>query len=157
MANDERIALFNQGVAAWNAWRDENADVLKPDLLSIMTSGTRMACAPPCASPCLWVQAGERRPRHARPAALPWTQEHPTHGQVHRNGARPVQGLLERLLRLATGTNRRVRMLKQSIAALGPELLKFRRGRQYRGGPVDHVGLFGLRRQHLLNEFDRRL
>src|SRR5262249_21945000 len=60
-------------------------------------------------------------------------QDHSAHGQVHRHGARPVQGLLERLLRLATGTNRRVRMLRQSIAALAPELLKFRRGRQYRG------------------------
>jgi hypothetical protein len=27
-------------------------------------------------------------------------------------------------------------MLKQSIAALAPGLLKFRRGRQYRGGPI---------------------
>src|SRR5262249_61188307 len=29
--------------------------------------------------------------------ALPRAQERPAHGQVHRNGARPVQGLLERL------------------------------------------------------------
>ena len=52
---------------------------------------------PTHASPCLWVQAGQRWPRHAGLAALPRPQEHPTHGQVHRNGARPVQGLLEGL------------------------------------------------------------
>src|SRR5262245_48841674 len=40
-------------------------------------------------------------PRHAGPAALPRAQEHPAHGPVHRHGAGPVQGLLERLLRLA--------------------------------------------------------
>src|SRR5262249_43385668 len=38
-----------------------------------------------------------RWPRHAGPAALPWPQEHPAHRQVHRNGARPLQGLLEGL------------------------------------------------------------
>ena len=52
---------------------------------------------PPHASSCLWVQARERWPRHAGPAALPRAQEHPAHRQVHRNGARPVQGLLEGL------------------------------------------------------------
>jgi len=62
-----------------------------------MTSGTRMACAPPCASPCLRVQARQRWPRHASAPTLPRAQEHPAHGQLHRNGARPVQGLLERL------------------------------------------------------------
>src|SRR5215471_19197504 len=64
---------------------------------------------------------------------------------------------LERLTSLATRTNHRVHVLKQSIAALAPGLLKFHRGRQCSsfGGPVDHFGLFGLRRQHLLNEFDR--
>jgi uncharacterized protein YjbI with pentapeptide repeats len=31
MANDEHIALLKQGVAAWNAWRQENPDV-RPDL-----------------------------------------------------------------------------------------------------------------------------
>src|SRR5215467_9403392 len=52
---------------------------------------------PAHASPCLWVQARQRWSRHAGPAALPWPQEHPAHGQVHRNGARPLQGLLEGL------------------------------------------------------------
>jgi Phage integrase family len=52
---------------------------------------------PPHAAPCLWVQARQRWPRHPGPAALPWPQEHPAHCQVHRNGARPVQGLLEGL------------------------------------------------------------
>ena len=31
MANDEHVALLKQGVAAWNAWRDENPDIC-PDL-----------------------------------------------------------------------------------------------------------------------------
>ena len=31
MANDEHVALLKQGVATWNAWRDENPNV-RPDL-----------------------------------------------------------------------------------------------------------------------------
>jgi uncharacterized protein YjbI with pentapeptide repeats len=31
MANDKHVALLKQGVAAWNAWRDENPDI-RPDL-----------------------------------------------------------------------------------------------------------------------------
>src|SRR5262249_46341484 len=31
MANDEHVALLRQGVAAWNAWRDENPNI-HPDL-----------------------------------------------------------------------------------------------------------------------------
>ena len=31
MANDEHVALLKQGVAAWNAWRNENPDIV-PDL-----------------------------------------------------------------------------------------------------------------------------
>ena len=31
MANDGHVALLKQGVAAWNAWRDENPDT-RPDL-----------------------------------------------------------------------------------------------------------------------------
>jgi hypothetical protein len=31
MASDEHVALLTQGVAAWNAWRDENPDI-RPDL-----------------------------------------------------------------------------------------------------------------------------
>src|SRR5262249_4391606 len=49
------------------------------------------------AAPCLWVQARQRWPRHAGVTALPRAQEHPAHGPIHRNGARPVQGLLEGL------------------------------------------------------------
>src|SRR6516225_8300785 len=47
--------------------------------------------------PRLRVQAGQRWSRHAGLAALPWAQEHPAHRPIHRNGARPVQGLLEGL------------------------------------------------------------
>ena len=32
MANDEHVAMLRQGVAAWNKWRDENRNVLHPDL-----------------------------------------------------------------------------------------------------------------------------
>src|SRR6516162_6928398 len=52
---------------------------------------------PAHASPRLRVQARQRWPRHAGPAALPRAQEHSAHRQVHRNGARPIQGLLEGL------------------------------------------------------------
>jgi hypothetical protein len=31
MANDQHVALLKKGVAAWNAWRDENPDI-RPDL-----------------------------------------------------------------------------------------------------------------------------
>ena len=31
MANDEHVAMLKKGVAAWNAWRDENPDI-RPDL-----------------------------------------------------------------------------------------------------------------------------
>lgn len=36
MANDEQVALLKQGVAAWNAWRDENPDI-DPDLFEART------------------------------------------------------------------------------------------------------------------------
>ena len=48
--------------------------------------------------PCLRVQACQRWPRYAGPAALPGAQEHPTHRPVHRHGVRPLQGLLEGLM-----------------------------------------------------------
>jgi hypothetical protein len=31
MANDEHVAILKHGVDAWNAWRDENANI-RPDL-----------------------------------------------------------------------------------------------------------------------------
>jgi hypothetical protein len=31
MANDDHIALLKKGVAAWNAWRDENRSI-RPNL-----------------------------------------------------------------------------------------------------------------------------
>jgi hypothetical protein len=39
-------------------------------------------------------QAGERRSRYPVAASLPRSQEHSTHGPVHRTGAEPVQGFL---------------------------------------------------------------
>jgi hypothetical protein len=38
MANDDHIALIKKGVAAWNAWRDENPSIL-PDLGATLLSG----------------------------------------------------------------------------------------------------------------------
>jgi hypothetical protein len=38
MANDEHVAMLKKGVAAWNAWRDENLDIL-PDLRGADLSG----------------------------------------------------------------------------------------------------------------------
>jgi uncharacterized protein YjbI with pentapeptide repeats len=38
MANDEHVALLKQGVAVWNAWRDENSTI-KPDLRDAVLSG----------------------------------------------------------------------------------------------------------------------
>ena len=38
MANDEHVALLKKGVAAWNAWRDENPDI-RPDLSKANLSG----------------------------------------------------------------------------------------------------------------------
>src|SRR5262249_4386357 len=56
--------------------------------------GPRQAAPPAHAAPCLRVQARQRWPRYAGVAALPRAQEHPAHGQIHRNGARPVQEFL---------------------------------------------------------------
>src|SRR6516225_9678408 len=71
---------------------------------------------PAHASPCLWVQAGQRWPRHAGAAALPRVQEHSAHRQVHRNGARPVQGLLEGLTIAGQMTRVRAHLLGPSLA-----------------------------------------
>ena len=38
MANDEHVALLKQGVAAWNAWREENPNI-HPDLRESNISG----------------------------------------------------------------------------------------------------------------------
>jgi hypothetical protein len=32
MANDDHVAQLLKGAAAWNAWRDENPNVLRPNL-----------------------------------------------------------------------------------------------------------------------------
>src|SRR5262249_26618057 len=52
---------------------------------------------PTHAAPRLRLQARQRWPRHTASAALPRPPEHSAYGPVHRNGARPLQGLLERL------------------------------------------------------------
>jgi hypothetical protein len=41
MANDEHVALFKQGVAAWNAWRQANPDI-RPDLRRADLSGANL-------------------------------------------------------------------------------------------------------------------
>jgi len=41
MANDEHVAILKKGVAAWNAWRDENPDIRLD--LSGRTSGGRIS------------------------------------------------------------------------------------------------------------------
>jgi uncharacterized protein YjbI with pentapeptide repeats len=41
MANDEHVALLKQGVAAWNAWRNENPDIV-PDLRREHLSGMNL-------------------------------------------------------------------------------------------------------------------
>ena len=38
MANDEHVAMLKKGVAAWNAWRGQNLDIL-PDLSEANLSG----------------------------------------------------------------------------------------------------------------------
>jgi hypothetical protein len=32
MANDQHITELEKGVAAWNAWREQNPDIIRPDL-----------------------------------------------------------------------------------------------------------------------------
>jgi hypothetical protein len=44
MANDEHVALLKQGVAAWNAWRDENPDI-RPDLFGANLIGAYLGGA----------------------------------------------------------------------------------------------------------------
>src|SRR5262245_52153050 len=56
------------------------------------------AIVAPVGLPWFWTLAygyhHDRRPTHAGLAALPRAQEHSAHGQIHRNGARPVQEFL---------------------------------------------------------------
>ena len=42
MANDEHVAILKQGVAAWNAWRDENPDIC-PDLSEADLRGANLS------------------------------------------------------------------------------------------------------------------
>jgi len=44
MANDEHVALLKQGVAAWNAWREENSN-LRPDLSGANLAGANLSGA----------------------------------------------------------------------------------------------------------------
>jgi uncharacterized protein YjbI with pentapeptide repeats len=44
MANDEHVALLRQGVAAWNAWRDENPNI-HPDLSEANLGGANLGGA----------------------------------------------------------------------------------------------------------------
>jgi hypothetical protein len=42
MANDDHIAQLKKGVAAWNAWRDENPEIL-PNLREADLSGADLS------------------------------------------------------------------------------------------------------------------
>jgi uncharacterized protein YjbI with pentapeptide repeats len=42
MANDEHVAMLKQGVAAWNAWRDQNRGI-RPDLSGATLSGANLS------------------------------------------------------------------------------------------------------------------
>jgi uncharacterized protein YjbI with pentapeptide repeats len=44
MASDEHVALLKQGVAAWDTWRYENANV-RPDLSGAKLSGADLSGA----------------------------------------------------------------------------------------------------------------
>jgi hypothetical protein len=44
MANDEHVAMLKKGVAAWNAWRDENAKIV-PDLRRASLSDANLSGA----------------------------------------------------------------------------------------------------------------
>jgi hypothetical protein len=52
---------------------------------------------PAYASARLRLPPGERWTRYAGTAGVPWAQEHPAHGSLHRAGADQVQGLVEGL------------------------------------------------------------
>jgi Pentapeptide repeats (8 copies) len=45
MANDEHVALLKKGVEAWNAWRDENPDIIRPDLTGANLRGANLSGA----------------------------------------------------------------------------------------------------------------
>ena len=45
MANDEHVAMLKKGVDAWNAWRDENPNVLRPDLSGAILRGASLSGA----------------------------------------------------------------------------------------------------------------
>ncbi len=55
---------------------------------------SRLQSASAHAQARLWLRAGQRRARHARPASLPRAQEHSAYRSVHRAIARAVQGFL---------------------------------------------------------------
>src|SRR5262245_32797460 len=96
---------------------------------------------PAHASPCLRVQTRERWPRHAGPATLPRAQEHSAHGQVHRNGARPIQGLLEGLT--------------LGLGHLGAAASGRRQARDDFRFPFDHLSIRRIAfRDHRLNELN---
>ena len=42
MANKKHIASLNQGVDAWNAWRQENLDISHPDFYGADLSGANL-------------------------------------------------------------------------------------------------------------------
>src|SRR5262249_61787627 len=96
-------------------------------------------------APRLRLQARQRWPRHAGAAALPRPPEHPAYGPVHRNGARPVQGLLERLT--------------LGLGHLGAAASGRRQARDDFRVPVNHLGIRGCLalRKYFLYQLDTAL
>jgi TIR domain/Pentapeptide repeats (8 copies) len=58
MANDEHVALLEEGAAAWNAWRDQNADI-QPNLSAAYLSGAKLSGAKLSGAKLTWVNLSE--------------------------------------------------------------------------------------------------
>lgn len=45
MANDEHVAILKKGVDAWNKWRRQNVQLIRPDLATANLSGADLSGA----------------------------------------------------------------------------------------------------------------
>src|SRR5262249_10773582 len=121
-------------------------------LLASTASSSASARLPRCLSrstrTCFAMPAGSSSPTMATTrgrCSTPRAQEHSAHGQVHRDGARPVQGLLERLT--------------LGLGHLGAAASGRRQARDDFRFPLYHLGIRGCLalRQHLLDKLDPAL